>query len=835
MMKRADDLPGADRPGLTAWARGAGTRLRGLRFRDAEGASLIVRPPLDALPEGVDRGAGRTGPAASPPGQAGARGLALAALAVTAAALGMSWLPYVPPAAKPATAPASEFSAARALPHLRRIAQRPRPPGSAAHREVERYLQAQLRALGLAPSVQTTTVAAEPRGRQGVAATVTNIAARLPGRGGAHSILLVTHYDGVTGGPGANDAGVAVAALLETVRALRAGPPLRDDVVVLFTDGEESGLLGARAFSEAHPWARDVGLVLNFEARGTHGPALMFESSPGNAWLARGLRGADAPVASSLFYEIYRRLPNDTDFSVFKRSGLAGMNFAYIGGLTGYHTRLDDLASVDPRNVQHQGSYALGLARRFGAAELPAKGAANAVFFNLPLLGLVSYGEGWSAPLAAAAFLLLLAAIGGGVRTGTLRPWRTVLGFGGFAGMLLLVGALLTGTWLLIRATHPAYAGMPMGETYNGALYFAAFVLLTVTLAAAVHRWARKRLTPAELLAAALLAWGAGTLAFGVGVPGAGYLWLWPTVFAAAGLWVLLRSGAGPPAGRRLLVAGLGAVPALLLVAPAVRLLYEGMTVQSVGLLMVPVALVLGLMLPHLELAQRAGGRAWLLAPALAAVVLLAAAEARSPFDAAHPRPNSLFYLMDAGRNEASWASSDARPDAWTSRFLGSSPRRGPLSGYFPAIDYPFLWTPAPAVAAPRPPLLELLSDERRADGRVLRVRVRSQRGGEQVWVNVAPGAEIVSVNGRALGHGDRDGGPSSLRYVGLPADGIEVAVHVRGRDAVKIQAVDRTSGLPDLPDMARHPRPRDTMPTPILNSLQDATFIGATLAVPAA
>ena len=787
---------------------------------------------LDTLPE-TDR-PGHTGGERGAAARAGGSGvLALAALAITLAALALGWLPYLPPAAQPATAPAGEFSAARALPHLQRIAQRPRPPGTAAHAEVQRYLVAQLRAMGLQPSVQTTTVAAEQRGRQGVAATVTNVAARLPGRPGGQAILLATHYDGVTGGPGANDAGVGVAALLETVRALRAGPPLRHDVVVLFTDAEESGLLGARAFNAEHPWARDVRLVLNFEARGTGGPALMFETSPGNGWLAHGLaRGAESPVGSSLFYEVYRRLPNDTDFTVFKRAGVAGMNFAYVGGLTGYHTRLDDLASVDPRNVQHQGSYALGLARRFGAGDLPARGGANAIFFNVPLLGLVSYGEGWSVPLAVFALVLLLGVIGWGVRAGGLRLGRTLLAAAGFVATLLLAGVLLTGVWQLIRATHAAYAWMPMGETYNGPLYFAAFVFLAVALTAALHRWARRRLAPAELLAGALLVWGVAALALGLLIPGAGYLWLWPTIAGAAGLLVLLRGG-GAPSGRRLLAAGLGAVPALLLFGPIVWLLYQGMTVQLVGGMMVLGVLVLGLMLPHLELAQRAGGRLWLLAPLLVAAGLLAAAEARAGFDAAHPRPNSLFYVMDPARSQASWISSDWRPDAWTARFLGASPKRGPLPDYFPGVEHWFLRSPAPLVASPRPPVVELLGQERRPDGRVLRLRVTSPRGGEQVWVNVA-GAEVTgAVNGRAL-HTSRGGEPWSLRYVGLPPAGIELTLQVKGQGAVQVQAVDRTSGLPALPDVARHRRPDDTMPTPSFNSLQDATFMSATLAVPA-
>jgi Zn-dependent M28 family amino/carboxypeptidase len=91
-------------------------------------------------------------------------------------------------------------------------------------------------------------------------------------------VLLVAHYDGVGAGPAASDDGAGSAALLETMRALRARKqPLAHDIMVLFTDGEEAGLLGAAAFVREHPWAKDVAVILNFEARGTSGRSFMFE------------------------------------------------------------------------------------------------------------------------------------------------------------------------------------------------------------------------------------------------------------------------------------------------------------------------------------------------------------------------------------------------------------------------------------------------------------------------------------------------------------------------------------------------------------------------------
>ncbi len=107
---------------------------------------------------------------------------------------------------------------------------------------------------------------------------------------------------------------------------------MRNDVIFLLTDGEELGLLGAAAFVNEHPWAKDVGVALNFEARGTGGPVRMFETSEQNGWLIRRFaQAAPYPRTDSISYEIYRSLPNDTDLTVFKRHGYAGLNFAFIG------------------------------------------------------------------------------------------------------------------------------------------------------------------------------------------------------------------------------------------------------------------------------------------------------------------------------------------------------------------------------------------------------------------------------------------------------------------------------------------------------------------------
>ena len=149
-----------------------------------------------------------------------------------------------PPRAVPATAPDTAFSAERAMRHVEQIAQRPHAMGTADHDRVRDYIVEQLSALGLRSQIQQATAIGT---RYQQAGRVQNILARLPGSDpNGKAVLVMVHYDGVEAGPAASDDGAGSAALLETLHALRARKrPLAHDVIALFTDGEESGLLGA--------------------------------------------------------------------------------------------------------------------------------------------------------------------------------------------------------------------------------------------------------------------------------------------------------------------------------------------------------------------------------------------------------------------------------------------------------------------------------------------------------------------------------------------------------------------------------------------------------------
>ena len=298
------------------------------------------------------------------------------------------------------------------------------------------------------------------------AGRVQNILARMPGRqSGGPAVILVAHYDSVEAGPGAADDGAGIAAILETVRALRAGGPLLHDVIVLFSDGEESDLLGAGAFVREHPWAKDVAMVLNFEARGTTGRSLMFETGPGNLDAVSVLRTVPNVTAGSVFTTIYRTMPNDTDLSELAVLSTPALNFAFGDGADRYHTSHDDVAHLNTGSLQHHGQQALALAGAFANGPLPRPRTGDAVFFDVPMIGLVVYSEKSALPLALVAAALAAVVIIRSRRETARLGRDVVLGAAATVGAVVLSGAAAYLAGLMLSLLHTK---LPCGVLQRG-------------------------------------------------------------------------------------------------------------------------------------------------------------------------------------------------------------------------------------------------------------------------------------------------------------------------------------------------------------------------------
>ena len=741
-----------------------------------------------------------------------------------------------PPAAAPENAALTEFSSGRAMRHLRAVAQRPHPPGSAEHAAVRDAIVKGLTEAGLTPEVQKTSVISQRRGAPYSAGTVENVAARLKGGGdGGKAVLLASHYDSVPTGAGASDDGSGVAAVLETARALKAGAPLKNDVIFLFTDGEEVGLLGAKAFVEQHPWAKDVGVALNFEARGNAGPAVMFETNPQNAALVTALgEAAPAPVANSFAYEIYKRMLNDTDLSIFKESGLPAMNFAFFEGLPHYHTALDTADRIDERSLQHQGSYALSLARHFGNLDLgtlnnPRGG--DAVFFDLPGAGLVRYPAGLVKPLALLAAFLFVGVVVLGFRRREVSFRGAALGFVSF-----LLGAVASPVavmliWRFRRIVHDTLRLPPQADIYNAHLYLVSFIAITVAVVFAVYAVFRRWVRVHELLVGSMFGWLLLTLASAVLSPGASYLLTWPLLLGELALG--LQFFKGDVRGRswkRLAAVSLGSLPGVLLLVPMIYLIFSALTLNSYLPISVMVALLLGLLVSQTALI--APKSRWLIpgVAALAGAGLMALGGYTTGFDANRPKPNHIFYGLNTGANKAVWASGDHRPDAWTSQFLTKEARPGSLADFIPSRFNGFYSAPAPVVAHPAPKVT-LLDDRKKENGvRVLRMRVESPRQAPTLVLSLDSAADVLHtfVDGRqdeakAL---PTRGGPRrwGLEYYALPGEGIELTLELLSEEPVKLKVTDVTYGLPDIPGKTFTPRPDDAIPAALTYS--DSTVV---------
>lgn len=540
--------------------------------------------------------------------------LALGLLATTLALV--AWR-LVPPRALPVTAPPAVFSAHRAVAMLERLApeELPRPVGSVEHDRVLERLRRALVELGVGAEATRHQLC----GRYGACAEVTNLLAEIPGER-PEALLLVAHYDSVPAGPGAADDGIAVASMLEITRALRASPPLRHTLLLLFTDGEELGMLGARAFAREAPEAARVVAAINLEARGTRGPSYLFRTTQGASSFLPAC-GLPRPLASSVQREVFRLLPNDTDLTELAEAGIPGFDLAFIGGVEHYHTARDDRAHLDLGSVQHQGANALGLLRALDAAA-PQRGARDAVHFDLFTAILVGWPERAALPLALAALLATALSLGGLWRRG--RVDQTAVAAGMIAWPAVLLATLALGTAAHLGLAASGDLAFPWVAYPGPALLAAAALALATTLAATA--------LTAPVGRAAL---GVGHQSFtaGVGVatalwaPGTSYLFVVPALAGALGTGVWYA--AAERHARRAAVAAwaLPLVATATLVGPVALGLYPALGLAAYAL---HGALALLLLLPATpalaELGPRWLGRAALGAAGVALVSLAAAA-----------------------------------------------------------------------------------------------------------------------------------------------------------------------------------------------------------------
>lgn len=744
----------------------------------------------------------------------------VAALVLLLLTAGSAWLAIAlvdPPAVVPASAPADVFSAERATVHVDALAGSgaPRPVGTEAHAAAREYIVGELERLGLETEVWSGVGRFHRAMTYG---TMEDVIARLPGTGGDGTLLLVAHYDSAKAGPGASDDAIGVATLLEALRALLAGPAPANDVVALFSDGEELGLLGAEAFAEGHPLSAAVDLVINFEARGTRGPSLMFETGPGNGWtIARFAEVAPYPVAASYSYEVYRRLPNDTDYTVFKKRGVPGLNFAHIHGPVGYHTALDSVEHMDPRSLQHHGSNALALARGLGSADLSAAGTGgDAVYFNPLGSFFVYFPASWVIALFAILALAVVGVVGAGFARGRVRLGGLVVGLVGQVVILAVLGGL---AFALRRVLfRGGYDFRIWGDASSLAYTLFALTLLALGLGLALQgrlaRLGARLLRGGDLAAAGLVLWLLVTGAVCLAAPGASYLFLVPLLFQTIAVGLLV---AGAEEASRAIIAALavGAVVTALVWAPALSLVAVGLRAGAAVIVAALSGLLLAFLAPQVEVTAALKPR-WALPGLLVAVsvALLVAVRVSGGLGPVNPGYSSLFYGLDLDSGQALWGSFQPRPDAWSGKVLPEEPEVRPLPELL-TWRRPVAVGPAPVLELSGPELQVLERSE--AEEGTVRLRIVPPAGADRIRVFLEPrdGIEAVAVANREAEPVAAGDGPVVLHYVAPPADGVELAVEGADPDALQVTAIAQWWELPSEAEGGPGLRPQGLMAAP--------------------
>ncbi|WP_440120163.1 M20/M25/M40 family metallo-hydrolase [Tenacibaculum sp. Ill] len=570
---------------------------------------------------------------------------------------------------------ATEFSIDNALYHLKNISQKPHHTGSEEHKKVQDYLVQELQKLNLEPEIQYQT-AINKKWR--AATTTENIIAKIKGTESGKALLLLTHYDSNPHSSlGASDAGSGVVTILEGIRAyLAANKTPKNDIIILFSDAEELGLLGAQAFVENHPWAKDISLVLNFEARGSGGSSYMLMETNGkNKTLLTEFLNANPnyPAANSLMYGVYKKLPNDTDLTVFREKGnINGFNFAFIDDHFDYHTEQDSYERLNRETLLHQADYFTTSLNYFANADLTNLNSdTDYIYVNFPFTKLLTYPFSWVLPMLIIAFLLFIALIAVGIYKKKMTVIGVLKGFIPYVLSLVLCISISYGLWQLLLIIHPQYTDMLHGFTYNGYQYIIAFVLLNLWILFKVYN-KLKEAKAIDLLVAPITFGLVINIIIYMNLPGAGFFII--PVFASLLILAILLFMNINKASRATLFAIIS-IPTVYMIAPMIQLFPVALGLKTLFISAILLVFLFGLMLPVFYQEKTKNG--WQTLTGFLALLFFGYATFNSGFSIEKKKPNSLVFIQNSDTNTSYWASHNKTLDGYTKQYFSDDSKQG--------------------------------------------------------------------------------------------------------------------------------------------------------------
>ena len=563
---------------------------------------------------------------------------------------------------------ATEFSLENALNHLKKISKEPHYAGSKEHKNVQNYIVSELQKMGFETEIQTQTAINK---KWFVATTAENIIAKLKGTGSEKALLLLTHYDSSPHSSlGASDAGSGVVTILEGLRAFLAKNEIpKNDLIILISDAEELGLLGAQAFVDKHPWTKDIGLVLNFEARGSGGPSYMLmETSGKNSKLLSEFLAAkpNFPAANSLMYSIYKKLPNDTDLTIFREdANINGFNFAFIGDHFDYHTAQDSYERLDKETLLHQADYFTTSLNYFSNSDLTnLTSEEDFVYVNFPIIKLATYPFSWVLPMVILCTILFLILLFSGFSLNKIDIKGVLKGFIPFVVSLILCGGISYGLWEILLIIYPHYNDILHGFTYNGYQYIIAFVFLNLWLLFTIYKRTSKEEKPTNLLVAPLFFWLLLNFIISSSLRGAGFFII-PVISALLILAIAIFLNLKDNVKRVLFT--LLSIPTIYIFAPMVKMFPVGLGLKILFVSGLFIAFVFGLMILSFHQKKSFWTQKW---TGFLALLFFIIATYNSGFSVDNKKPNSLVYIENYDTKTAYFGTYNTTLDTYTKQIF---------------------------------------------------------------------------------------------------------------------------------------------------------------------
>ena len=714
---------------------------------------------------------------------------------------------YDPPPVVGTEGPSDVFSGERAFERLKRILPRaePHPLGSPANHQIRSRIFEELKDLGLDPVQNDHWVSSRSPTAGSSLTLARNLIVELPSANpDLPAILLACHYDSVAAGPGASDDAAAVASLIEIAAILMRETPLARPVFLLFTDGEEVGLMGARGFVRFNEIADQIGVVINLEARGSSGGSLMFETSEGNSWLVEQMaRGLDRPMSSSAYVSIYRAMPNSSDLTVFMNRGLSGFNFAFIGNPKHYHTPLDNIENLDLGSLQHQGDHALAITRQLLLSEwIEPSSSQDAVYTDIGASFILSWPAGRTPWFAGAILLSIVFSFRFSANASCLQ--RRKLLRGGFCWALSMLLGVILG-WL--SATLLQYLDStptPWPEEFHYDLIVPSLVASLATLAAVTLI----RSDPTTFYFLHAIALSLGSLILSFSAEGFSYILILPAFTASLASFLL----AGNNRKRRLLLpvcCVLVAAATSLVLVPIIKFLPPALGVfASPPILSFLVVLLLLPLAPVVSSLARpfTSGICFLL---LTGAVWAGYAAVKSPFfSSSAPQQINLTYFEAVNRDDAQVEISSWEGDLPQTLIRNLVPF--PEARELPYPLGPSVFTAPKAQLAS--PDLELLKWNTTEHSHYAKIRLRPTAASQEIQIRIdqRAGLSQVTALGMDMRLPDPDvHGQQSLVFRGIPEDGLEITLAWTSGPSLALSLIGITPKVPPQLDALRANRDR--------------------------